>query len=163
MPTSPSEPRRPDSFWPRAETWLIVLIAIHSYAVGFFLLFLTQVGCGLRRLGRGVASLLRAPGRHLSRGGGDRLSERVFPLRRHQLAADRQDHGRPVPGLDDDGGRAGTLDHSAIGHRRWSHGDSWHIWYIARRNKSVDPAGYRRCPGAWVLGGRPQGPPQCRL
>ena len=44
MPTSPSEPRRPDSFWPRAETWLIVLIAIHSYAVGFFLLFLTRWG-----------------------------------------------------------------------------------------------------------------------
>lgn len=44
MPTSPSEPRRPDSFWPRAENWLIVLIAIHSYAVGFFLLFLTRWG-----------------------------------------------------------------------------------------------------------------------
>ncbi|MGB5161455.1 MAG: hypothetical protein WBP10_00940 [Thermoanaerobaculia bacterium] len=44
MPTSPSEPRRPDSFWPRAETWLIVLISIHSYAVGFFLLFLTRWG-----------------------------------------------------------------------------------------------------------------------
>jgi len=44
LPTSPSEPRRPDSFWPRAETWLIVLIAIHSYAVGFFLLFLTRWG-----------------------------------------------------------------------------------------------------------------------
>jgi len=44
LPTSPSEPPRPDSFWPRAETWLIVLIAIHSYAVGFFLLFLTRWG-----------------------------------------------------------------------------------------------------------------------
>ena len=44
MPTSPNESLRPDSFWPRVETWLIVLIAIHSYAVGFFLLFLTRWG-----------------------------------------------------------------------------------------------------------------------
>lgn len=49
MPTSPSETAREDhaeqdSFWQRAETWLIVLIAIHSYAVGLFLLFLTKWG-----------------------------------------------------------------------------------------------------------------------
>ena len=44
MPTSPSESSRSEFFWPRVETWLIVLIAIHSYAVGFFLLFLTKWG-----------------------------------------------------------------------------------------------------------------------
>lgn len=44
MPTSPDTPPRPDSFWPRAEKWLVVLIAIHSYAVGFFLLFFTRWG-----------------------------------------------------------------------------------------------------------------------
>lgn len=44
MPTNPSESLRSDSFWTRAETWLIVLIAIHSYAVGFFLLFFTRWG-----------------------------------------------------------------------------------------------------------------------
>jgi hypothetical protein len=30
--------------WQRIEHWLIVLIAIHSYAVGFFLLFFTRWG-----------------------------------------------------------------------------------------------------------------------
>jgi len=44
LPTSPSETPRQGSFWQRAETCLIVLIAIHSYTVGFFLLFLTRWG-----------------------------------------------------------------------------------------------------------------------
>jgi hypothetical protein len=51
LPTSPSETSRQDSFWRRAETWLIVLIAIHSYAVGFFLLFLTKWGAGFGGFG----------------------------------------------------------------------------------------------------------------
>ena len=44
MPTSPSESHSPESFWPRAETWLIVLIAIHSFVVAFFLMFFTRWG-----------------------------------------------------------------------------------------------------------------------
>lgn len=32
--------------WRRVEHWLIVLIALHSYAVGAFLLFLTEWGVG---------------------------------------------------------------------------------------------------------------------
>ena len=44
MPTSPDTPLTSDFFWPRAEKWLVVLIAIHSYAVGFFLLFFTRWG-----------------------------------------------------------------------------------------------------------------------
>jgi hypothetical protein len=30
--------------WRRIEIWLVVLIAIHSYVVGFFLIFLTRWG-----------------------------------------------------------------------------------------------------------------------
>lgn len=30
--------------WPRLLRWLLVLVALHSYAVGFFLLFLTEWG-----------------------------------------------------------------------------------------------------------------------
>lgn len=30
--------------WPKVLRWLIVLVALHSYAVGFFLLFLTEWG-----------------------------------------------------------------------------------------------------------------------
>lgn len=49
MPTSPDETATEniadqDSFWQRAETWLIVLISLHSFAVGFFLLFFTRWG-----------------------------------------------------------------------------------------------------------------------
>ena len=34
----------PRETWQRIEYWLVVLIAIHSYAVGFFLLFFTRWG-----------------------------------------------------------------------------------------------------------------------
>jgi hypothetical protein len=49
LPTIPEPARGQDrdgqvAFWQRLETWLIVLIAIHSYAVGFFLLFFTRWG-----------------------------------------------------------------------------------------------------------------------
>lgn len=44
MPTSPNEASREGFSWHRAESCLIVLIAIHSYTVGFFLLFLTRWG-----------------------------------------------------------------------------------------------------------------------
>jgi len=44
LPTSPDTPLTAGSFWPRTEKWLVVLIAIHSYAVGFFLLFFTRWG-----------------------------------------------------------------------------------------------------------------------
>lgn len=44
MPLSPSETRREAAFWQRVETWLIVLISVHSYVVGFFLMFLTRWG-----------------------------------------------------------------------------------------------------------------------
>jgi len=51
LPTSPDETSQQDSFWQRAETWLIVLIAVHSYAVGFFLLFLTRWGANFGGFG----------------------------------------------------------------------------------------------------------------
>ena len=51
MSTSPSETPRQGSFWQRVETCLIVLIAIHSYAVGFFLLFLTKWGAAFGGFG----------------------------------------------------------------------------------------------------------------
>lgn len=44
MPTSPNESQSPESFWPRTESWLIILIAIHSFVVAFFLMFLTRWG-----------------------------------------------------------------------------------------------------------------------
>ena len=44
MPTSPSEKLKTESFWPRVETWLIVLIAIHSFVVALFLMFATRWG-----------------------------------------------------------------------------------------------------------------------
>ena len=44
MPTNPSESLEQDSFWQRVETWLIVLISIHSFVVAFFLMFFTRWG-----------------------------------------------------------------------------------------------------------------------
>ena len=44
MPSNQGETAHQASFWQGVETWLIVLIAVHSYAVGFFLLFLTKWG-----------------------------------------------------------------------------------------------------------------------
>ncbi len=44
MPTNPDTPLTSDSFWPRAEKWLVVLIAIHSFVVALFLMFLTRWG-----------------------------------------------------------------------------------------------------------------------
>ncbi len=35
---------RPPFPWRAAENWLVVLIALHSFAVGFFLLFVTRWG-----------------------------------------------------------------------------------------------------------------------
>jgi hypothetical protein len=40
--------------WPRLERWLLVLVALHSYGVAFFLLFLTEWGA--RFGGFGVVS-----------------------------------------------------------------------------------------------------------
>lgn len=37
--------------WPRIERWLVVLIALHSYAVGFFLLFVTRWGAAFGGFG----------------------------------------------------------------------------------------------------------------
>lgn len=44
MPTNPSAIRLQTELWQRVETWLIVLIAIHSFVVAFFLIFLTRWG-----------------------------------------------------------------------------------------------------------------------
>ncbi len=39
-----SPPPRPGLPWPLLERWLMVLVALHSYSVAFFLLFLTEWG-----------------------------------------------------------------------------------------------------------------------
>jgi hypothetical protein len=60
LPTSPNESLRSESFWPRVETWLVVLIAIHSFVVALFLMFLTRWGAAFGGWGEvvGIGYLL---------------------------------------------------------------------------------------------------------
>ena len=70
-----------EGFLRKAEWWLVVLIALHTYGIGLGLLVLPEWALRFGGWGTHSSALLPASGRRVSPGPGHRIPRRVLAVR----------------------------------------------------------------------------------